>query len=170
LDVCSRLLGLFDYAGEPSSRGSTAQRSPPPLPRSTRFPSSTDNHGIEEYISGLQQPRPPLEPILKETTPPPPIISPLSTPKTSLIEPKVLPPATDVPRLPSEPRQLTSSKIPSSRIGRLFHYGGESLYVCPPIEVLTKKQVWQPLSDTVPLRKSCVDRYPAKNRPKMVVR
>lgn len=123
-------MDLFDSTGKPPPQEAPVQQSSAHL-ESSRFPSPLENLWIEGRVAEPQRLQSLPEPILNETTPPPPTVSLVSSPPTPMADPQVIPPATNIPRSlpPPELRQLTSSKIPSSRIGRLFHYGGESLHV-----------------------------------------
>ena len=85
-------------------------------------------------------PAPKAAPVLElERRPAPP---PVEEPATTSAEPLVKPPAAEplveqpVPEQlpPPVTRQLSSSRVPSSRIGRLFHYGGRYMHSLSSIE------------------------------------
>jgi hypothetical protein len=133
-----------------------------PPPELTRTPPSPENPSelrVEEpVITEPRKPKPPPEQVLVEKSSPDVLSatnSPVESPSDSLEEPQVSLPAMDVPRSipPSEVRQLTSSKIPSSRIGRLFHYGGNPSVRDPSAEDLTShrssslSRVWSSLGN-----------------------
>ena len=139
----------FRYSSNSVGTSSTAERtvqwtSNPP-PECTRAPLSPENASqlrIREFvITEPRIPEPPPKPVLvKEISPDISLMNSLPyRPSSTLEEPQATSPVTDIPRSmpPSEVRQLTSSKIPSSRIGRLFHYGGRSLHQWLSYHVLT---------------------------------
>lgn len=112
----------------------TTQLSSRPTAEFTRTPPSLETPPelpIDESVVEPQKLKPTAQAVLAEKTS-------SSTPSatdyfvdsfsSSSLDPRVSP-ATDGSRSipPSEIRQLTSSKIPSSKIGRLFHYGGKPL-------------------------------------------
>ena len=129
------LWDLSSSVGTPSTPERTVQGSPRPLLEFSRTPPSPQNPPIlrlDLHITEPWGPEPPPKLIPTQETS---LDIPLAADSTvdgspiSLPEPQVSPTSADGPRSvpPSEFRQLTSSKIPSSRIGRLFHYGGKSL-------------------------------------------
>ena len=114
--------------GEPPSLEHPVQRLSNPPPKSTYSPTSPDNSPRLRVNEQIVQPAA-FESAFLETTPsdiPSTADSILGDPKGEL---QFSPPMMDAfrPQSPSEVRKLTPSKIPSSKIGRLFHYGGRSL-------------------------------------------
>ena len=129
------LCDLSSSPGIPQMPERTIQGSFGPPPELTRIPPSPPNPPIfraDHTIAEVWKPEPPPRLAIKEETS-------LGVPFTtdSAVDdypcfppdPQTPPTATDSPRSmpPSEVRQLTSSTIPSSKIGRLFHYGGKPL-------------------------------------------
>lgn len=128
---------FINSAGTSSTPERTVQWPSNPPPECTRTPPSPKNASqlrVQEFMfTEPRVPEPPPESVLVGKISPdvPLVMNPLTDrPSNTLEEPQTSSPATDIPRSmpPSEVRQLTSSKIPSSRIGRLFHYGGKSLH------------------------------------------
>jgi len=129
--------GLWDLSssvGTPSMSERTVQELASPLSEFTRTPPSPQNPPIlriDLHIAEPWEPEPPPQFIPTQETSSnvlPATDSTVNNSPSSPPDPQVSAASADGPRSipPSEVRQLTSSKIPSSRIGRLFHYGGKS--------------------------------------------
>lgn len=130
-------MNLSGSVDTPPTPERTVQQTFDPPPEFTRTPPPPESPSelcVEEpAITEPRKPEPPPELVFVENiSPDSPSAtdSPVESLLGSLEEPQASSLATDIPRSipPSEVRQLTSSKIPSSRIGRLFHYGGRSLH------------------------------------------
>lgn len=126
-------MDLSDPADKPPSPERVVQQPLGPAPESTRSLTSPPSLRVDERIAELENFSPPSDPALRNATPSDGSSKTdfiVDAPPKSSTDLQFLPPAADVPRSqpPSEVRQLTSSKVPSSKIGRLFHYGGKSLY------------------------------------------
>ena len=130
------LRDLSSSVGTSSTLEYTVQGSLRPPPEFARTPPPPQNPPIlriDLHIAEPQEPEPPSQLIPTEETSLgiPSATDPTpDSPPSPLPNPQVSPASADGPRStpPSEHvRQLTSSKIPSSRIGRLFHYGGKPL-------------------------------------------
>lgn len=123
----------------PSMPERTVQWPPNPPPGYAHTPPSPENASqprAQEFVSTEPRiPEHPPEPVpVKIPSDVSLVMNPLTDRPSNTFEgPQTSSPATDIPRSipPSEVRQLTSSKIPSSRIGRLFHYGGRPLHPWP---------------------------------------
>jgi aarF domain-containing kinase len=134
----------FWYSSNPVGTSSMSERTvqwpsnaPPECARTPPFPKNISRLRVQEFMfTEPRIPETPPEPIFaKETSPGASLAvnSLTDHPSTTLEGPQTSPPEAGVLRSmpPSEVRQLTSSKIPSSRIGRLFHYGGKPLHPWP---------------------------------------
>ena len=123
---------LSSCVGTPPTLERPVQRTSRSSPEFTLAPPSPGNPPklrIDEPIVGPRESKLPTQAVFMEKTPldvASATGSAVDNSSASLPDPQVLLATTDGPRSipPSEARQLTSSKIPSSRIGRLFHYGG----------------------------------------------
>jgi aarF domain-containing kinase len=119
--------------GKPQLLEHTIQPPPNPTPKTTlspTFPQIPPRLRIDEHTLEPKKPYPLSEPAFLEVAP-----SDLSSTTASIVDGLSNSSAEiqfpDVPRSLSLPevRQLTSSKVPSSKIGRLFHYGGKFFYL-----------------------------------------
>ena len=140
IGVCKVSARFWDSSGSvgiPPTPERTVQQSfkpPPELTPTTPSSETPPTLLIDKLITETRESKPLPEPVRTEETSsdvPSTTDSAVNSSPNSPAEPEALPLTTDIPRSipPSEVRQLTSSKIPSSRIGRLFHYGGRALHM-----------------------------------------
>ena len=125
------LWDLSSSVDTPSTLERTVQETPRPPPELTHTPPPQNPPilRIDLHIAEPWEPEPPPQLVPTEET-----SSSIPSAPDSTADgfqnplPRVSPASADGPRSPppsEHARQLTSSKIPSSRIGRLFHYGGK---------------------------------------------